>query len=174
MSVPKISITGKWNGTRDKSGGIYEPDYLDLLKPEFPQYESLNFQIKGYDYTILESYQKFLHRVAEYMELDVSECYALPPKHALVQRLKPNSTVIDSEYKVTTFERNLQINDLDAHMYPQFLRIVQAALPEGVTLRVEEHNEDHEELRFVPDKTLIDLKSQLELMQKDQVPSKKK
>lgn len=108
------------------------------------------------------------------MDLDVSECYALPPKRTQLQRLKPSSTVIDSEYKLTTYERNLQINDLDAPMYPQFLRIAQAALPEGVTLRVEKHSDDHDELRFVPDKDLLELKSQLEYMQKDLPPSKKK
>lgn len=162
----------RWNGT--SQGGIYEPNYLDSLKPQYPQHESLNFQIKGYDFTTLESYQKFLHNVAEYLDLDVSECYALPPKRTQVQRLKPSSTVIDSEYKLTTYERNLQINDLDAPMYPQFLRIAQAALPEGITLRVENHNEDHDELRFVPDKDLLDLKAQLEYMQKDLPPSKKK
>lgn len=130
--------------------------------------------MKGYDFAILENYQKFLHNVAEYLELDVSDCYALPPKRASVQRLKPNSTVLDSEYKLTTYERNLQINYLDAPMYPQFLRIAQAALPEGVTLKIEDHTSDHDELRYVPDKDLIELKSQLEYMQKDLPPSKKK
>lgn len=172
MTSRILTSNSRFNGT--KPGGVYEPDYLDALEPEFPQLESLNFQMKGYDYPILESYQKFLHNVAEYMDLDVSDCYALPPKISLVQRLKPNSTVIDSEYKLTTYERNLQINDLDAPMYPQFLRIAQAALPEGVTLHVEEHSEEHDKLRFVPDKNLLDLKAELEFMQKDQNPTIKK
>lgn len=43
------------------------------MKPKFPQYETLNFQIRGYDFPVLESYQKYLHNFAESLELDVSE-----------------------------------------------------------------------------------------------------
>ncbi|XP_022228149.2 39S ribosomal protein L48, mitochondrial [Drosophila obscura] len=143
---------------------VYEPDYLESLKPKFPQYESLNVQIKGYDYPQLESYQRFLHGVAEYLELDVSDCYALPPQQTQVQRLRPNSTVVESDYKLTTYERSLQLCNVDAPVYPQFLRLAQAALPEGVSLTVQEHTDDCEERRYVPDKDLLDLKAELERM----------
>lgn len=43
------------------------------LKPKVPVYEALNFQIKGYDFSILEKYQSFLHRTAEKMSLDVED-----------------------------------------------------------------------------------------------------
>lgn len=46
---------------------------LKSLKPKYPQYESLNVQIKGYDYPILESYQRYLHSVAEYLDIDVAD-----------------------------------------------------------------------------------------------------
>ncbi|XP_068151475.1 large ribosomal subunit protein mL48 [Drosophila tropicalis] len=149
---------------RKQSSSVYEPDYLESLKPKFPQYESLNVQIKGYDYPILESYQRFLHGLAEYLDLDVSDCYALPPQHTQVQRLRPNSTVIEAEYKLTTYERSLQLSNVDAPVYPQFLRIAQAALPEGVQLSVHEHTDDFEERRYVPDKDLLDLKAELDRM----------
>ncbi|XP_020807073.1 39S ribosomal protein L48, mitochondrial [Drosophila serrata] len=162
LQAPKVTATT----VRSTSGGgsVYEPDYLESLKPKFPQYESLNVQIKGYDYPQLESYQRFLHGVAEYLELDVSDCYALPPQQTQVQRLRPNSTVIESEYKLTTYERNLQLNNVDAPVYPQFLRLAQSALPEGVSLSVQEHTDDCEERRYVPDKELLDLKSELDRM----------
>ncbi|XP_017076007.1 39S ribosomal protein L48, mitochondrial [Drosophila eugracilis] len=160
LQVPKATAVA----VRNTSGSVYEPDYLDSLKPKFPQYESLNVQIKGYDYPQLESYQRFLHGVADYLDLDVSDCYALPPQQTQVQRLRPNSTVIESEYKLTTYERNLQLNNVDAPVYPQFLRLAQAALPEGVSLMVQEHTDDCEERRYVPDKELLDLKDELERM----------
>lgn len=93
--------------------------------------------------------------------------YALPPQNMTVQRFKPNSAVIDSEYHLTVFERNIQIQDVDAPVYPFFLRIAQAALPEGVQLTVQEHDEECEERRYVPDKDLLDLKAELERMQSD-------
>ncbi|XP_055386085.1 39S ribosomal protein L48, mitochondrial [Condylostylus longicornis] len=160
--------------TTRKNFKIYEPDYLDSLKSKYPQYECLNFQVKGYDYPILESYQKFLHNVAEYLEMDVSESYASPPQKSLVQRFKPSSSVVEAEYSLTTYERNIQISDMDAPTYPLFLRIAQAALPEGVTLNVFEYDEEFEEKRYVPDRDLLELKAQLENLQGTRDSTKKK
>lgn len=52
---------------------IYEPDYLDMLQPDIPEYEELNVQMKGYDFAVLESFQKFVHMTAENMDLEVSD-----------------------------------------------------------------------------------------------------
>lgn len=91
--------------------------------------------------------------------------YALPPQNMSVQRLKPNSTVVDSEYRLTVYERNLQLQDVKVPQYPMFLRVAQAALPEGVQLTVQEHSDECEERRYVPDKDLLELKAELEKMQ---------
>ncbi|XP_075152291.1 mitochondrial ribosomal protein L48 [Haematobia irritans] len=148
-----------------RASDVYEPDYLDSLKPKYPQYDSLNVQIKGYDYPVLESYQRYLHSVAEYLDIEVTDCYALPAQNMTVQRLKPNSAVVDSEYHLKIYERNLQLQDVDAPLYPMFLRIAQSALPEGVELAVQEHTDECEERRYVPDKDLLELKAELEKMQ---------
>lgn len=126
----------------------------------------MNFRLTGYDFPVLESYQKFVHNTAEYMGLEVADSWAVPPKKQKVQRFKPNGTVIDSEYSLSVYERIVQIEDLDAPIYPTFLRILQAALPEGVTLEVLEHTDDQDEIRFVPDNELLELKAQLEDMKK--------
>lgn len=142
--------------------------FTQLLKPKYPEYV-LNFQIKGYDFPVLESYQKYLHRVAmnfEYMDCEVEDSWALPPKVLKIQRFKPKASVVDSEYTLKVYERTLQLCNLKAHLYPTFLRLAQEALPEGVELSVEEHTHDVEELRFVPDRELIELKNQLEDMRK--------
>lgn len=54
---------------------IYEPDYLDLLKPDIPEYDEINVQMKGYDFAVLESFQKCVHTIAENMELEVTDGY---------------------------------------------------------------------------------------------------
>lgn len=54
-------------------GSVYEPEYLDMLKPNIPEYEAVNVQIKGYDFAILESFQKFVHSIADNMDIEVSD-----------------------------------------------------------------------------------------------------
>uniref|UniRef100_A0A182INU7 Small ribosomal subunit protein uS10 domain-containing protein n=1 Tax=Anopheles atroparvus TaxID=41427 RepID=A0A182INU7_ANOAO len=146
------------------SSRLYEPDYMELLKPKYPLYEMLNFTIKGYDYPLLESYQKFIHNVADSMDLDIVDAFAHPPQKLNVQKFKPNSSVIDSEYRLTVYERTVQIDKVQAPLYPLLLRTLQAALPEGVSLSVAEHTSDQEESRYVPDRDLKELKQQLDEM----------
>ncbi|KAM7354411.1 mitochondrial ribosomal protein L48 [Cochliomyia hominivorax] len=165
IAQTKSNLVRNFTTTTACKASVYEPDYLESLKPKYPQYGSLNVQIKGYDYPILESYQRYLHSVAEYLDIEVADCYALPPQNMAVQRLKPNSSVVDSEYRLTVYERNLQFQDVDVPIYPMFLRIAQAALPEGVQLTVQEHTDECEERRYVPDKDLLELKAELEKMQ---------
>lgn len=54
-------------------GSVYEPEYLDMLKPDVPEYEEVNVQMKGYDFAILESFQKFVHNIANNMDIEVSD-----------------------------------------------------------------------------------------------------
>lgn len=147
--------------TQDGSS-LYEPPYLEAYKPEFPTYDVINVKINGYDFPILESYQRFVHRIATAMNLDVSECWAHPPKKESIIKYKPNSSIVESTYDLTTYERYVQISDIQTPAYPIFLRFIQAGLPEGVTLSVVHHTDFLEESRYVPDKDLIDLKAQLE------------
>jgi large subunit ribosomal protein L48 len=147
-----------------KHGGkLYEPPYLDAMKPPFPTYDVINVKITGYDFPVLESYQRFVHRVGEALQLDISECWAHPPKKEQVVRYKPNtSAVVDCEFHLTTYERYVQISDIQAPIYSLFVRYIQSGLPEGVNLSIVHHTDHLEESRYVPDKDLIDLKAQLE------------
>lgn len=58
----------------------------------------------------------------------------------------------------------MQISDIAAPNFPILLRLAQAAQPEGVSISVVEHTEEHEEYRYVPDKDLNELKHQLDEM----------
>lgn len=112
--------------------------------------------------------------------------WATPSQRLQVTRLKSFSSTTEAEYTFNVFERTiqvcikysllgmsshhirkwlfLQIADLPAKFYPILLRVAQAALPEGVTLNVMEHQPEHEEIRYAPDTDLIELKEQLEEM----------
>nr|CAD7570476.1 unnamed protein product [Timema californicum] len=144
--------------------GIYEPDYLEKLKPNIPIYDTLNVQIKGYDYPVIEHYQKFVHHVAESMGIDVEDSWAVPPQHLNIQKYKPQSTLVDAEYKLYVYERNVQVVDLPSTVAPVFLEVIQAALPEGVSLSVHEHTQEQEELRYIPDSQLLELKTELDTL----------
>lgn len=56
----------------------------------------------------------------------------------------------------------MQFYNFPAHLYPLYLRLIQAALPEGVTLNVAEHDKSVDEIRYVPDTTLKELKEELD------------
>ena len=47
---------------------------------------------------------------------------------------------------------------------PIFFHIIQAALPEGVEMKVKLHEAEDEELRYVPDLELRQLKSELDAL----------
>lgn len=47
---------------------------------------------------------------------------------------------------------------------PIFISVIQAALPEGVKLTVKPHEDADEELRYVPDLELKQLKSELDAL----------
>lgn len=122
------------------------------------------------------------------MDLEVSNGWAVPPQHFQVQRFKPQSAVADSEYKLTLYERTIQvrhrpnchwnqkktktkktrkyfqISDIAAPDYPILLRLAQAAQPEGVSITMVEHLDEHDENRYVPDNDLKELKNQLDEM----------
>lgn len=125
--------------------------------------------------------------MAQAMDLEVSNGWAIPPQNFKVQRFKPQSAVADSEYKLTLYERTVQVrsifaldelilvfsqfcskfsqvSDISAPIYPILLRLAQAAQPEGVSITVVEHVDDYDEYRFVPDKDLNELKQQLDEM----------
>ncbi|CAH0406971.1 unnamed protein product [Chilo suppressalis] len=153
---------------------LYEPDYLISMEPEEPVYDCLNLQIKGYDFAVLEAYQSQLHKYAEVMGIEVDECWATPAQALKIQRFKPGGTVVDTEYLLNVYERNVQVTDIPAWALGSLLRVARASLPEGCTLNVHEHMPEHEEVRYVPDNELKQLKQQLEDMGGSRAERKKK
>ncbi|KAM3964196.1 mitochondrial ribosomal protein L48 [Aphomia sociella] len=153
---------------------LYEPDYLISMEPDEPVYDCLNLQLKGYDFTLLEATQSQIHRYAEVMGIQVDECWATPAQQLKVQKFKPGGTAIDTEYHFNIYERNVQVSDVPAWALGTLLRVARASLPEGCTLNIHEHTVDHEEIRYVPDNELLDLKQQLEDMGGSRAEKRKK
>ncbi|NP_001153816.1 mitochondrial ribosomal protein L48 [Acyrthosiphon pisum] len=145
-------------------GSIYEPEYLDLLKPDIPEYEEVNIQIKGYDFAILESFQKLVHTIAENMDLEVSDGWALPPQTINVKRLVPNSENVEAQYTLNVYERNIQVVDIPTTKLSLLIEVIEDSLPAGVKASIHKHTDEHEILKYIPDNELKTLKNQLEEM----------
>lgn len=135
---------------------------MNLFNPQYPTYDAINLEITGYDFPILESYQRFVDRIAKSLEIEISTGWAHPPTKKRIIRYKDNSTNISSEYNLTTYKRYLQLSEVEAPVYSVFLRFIQSGLPEGVKLNVIHHTDFIEESRYVPDRELLELKEQLD------------
>jgi len=142
----------------------FDPPYLDSLKPKIPQYEALNVQFKGYDFALLESCQSLANKIASVLDINVEDGWATPATVAKVTKLKPASTVIDQEYLLTTYERNLQITDVPSTLAPIYFQLLETILPAGVSMTVVHHEDHHENIRYVPDRELKELKTQLDVL----------
>ncbi|XP_063538254.1 uncharacterized protein LOC134747588 [Cydia strobilella] len=153
---------------------LYEPDYLISMEPDEPVYDCLNLQLKGYDFAVLEACQKQIHRYAEIMGIQVDDSWATPAQKLKVQRFKPGGTIVDTEYNLSVYERNVQVVDVPAWALGTLLRCARAALPQGCELHVHEHAVEHEEIRYVPDNQLLELKQQLEDMGGSRAEKKKR
>lgn len=66
---------------------FYDPPYLARDAP-FPVYAELNINLKGYDFTVLESYHNFIARLCRSLEVDVKDVYAMPARSLKVSPLK--------------------------------------------------------------------------------------
>lgn len=141
--------------------GIYEPPYLKKIY-DMPVYPVLNIQIRGYVYPVLESYQSYIHRIAGVLNITVNDGFAFPHREFIVKRFKPGGTVVDSEYDLKIFERDLQVSDVTSATCPIFIRILEATLPEGVSLSIDKYDPSVQKKRFIPDKELLELKSEID------------
>lgn len=147
--------------------GIYEPPYLKKKEYEIPIYPVLNIQIKGYKYSLLESYQSFIHKIIKVFDITIDDSFAFPHKEFKIKKLKKNSSIIDAEYHLKIYERDIQISNVSSTICPIFIRILEATLPEGVSLSIHEYDPILKKKCAIPNKELLDLKAELQEMIKD-------
>ncbi|XP_019888939.1 probable 28S ribosomal protein S10, mitochondrial isoform X2 [Ooceraea biroi] len=157
---------GKVLSAKMYTGKLYEPDYLETGKSKVPMLPSINIQIKGYDYPVLESYQALMYKLANAMQIDVDDSWALPAQVFKIEKFKTRTTVIETKYDLKIFERNMQVSEISTAKCSVLIRVLEAALPQGVTLNVDVFDPALEKKRYVPDKELLDLKSTLENLKK--------
>jgi len=164
--------------------GIHEPEYLTYLKPQIPFYDKVNIQIRGYDFAVLDSYSRYLHRLSNKLGLNVSAFWAAANTSRKVEILKHESTITVDSHELNLYERNVQLQNITGRLLALVIEIVHRSLPVGVYLSIHEHSHlEHEASRYIVDHQLLEHKDDLKLLmaskQKDEedltaAPGKKK
>ncbi|XP_070166223.1 large ribosomal subunit protein mL48 [Polyergus mexicanus] len=164
IPIKQHSIIRKTLSAKFYTGSLYEPDYLETGKSKFPLLPVIDIQIKGYNYSVLECYQTFMDKLADSMQIDVDNSWALPPQELKIQKYKTGTTAIISEYNLKIYERHTQLSEVSGIKCSILIRILEASLPQGITLNVDTYDPALKWKRYVPDKELLDLKSTLDTM----------
>ncbi|XP_066983237.1 large ribosomal subunit protein mL48 isoform X3 [Macrobrachium rosenbergii] len=163
QATPRVSCLASrlLSVTQRCSSSQFDPPYLDVTVAEIPEYPLLNVQMKSQDFTVLEHYSKWVHKTALNMGIEVEDAWATPSEKFRIQTYKPQSTHLESEYKVQIYERTIQATDLSSILAPLFMEVIQHGLPDCVELTVQEHLPEHSEVRYIPDLELKELRAQL-------------
>jgi len=140
---------------------VFEPDYLDAAGLVPPTYPAINIQMKGYNFEVLESFQSFVHNMAENIGIDVSEAWATPASTFDAYTYAEESTVVKDTYTLDLYERNIQIVNTQTTDLPVLIDIIRKTLPEGVQLSIHEHDTSHSEARYIPDPLIDGLRAQV-------------
>merc|ERR1712050_44308 len=159
-SKSNLAFSTRAFSTSISSKSVFEPDDINI-EPEIKEYDELHINLKGYDFTVLEHYSKYVHNLVKSFELDC-DCWPVPAKTTKIHTYKPNSAIIENTYDLATYHRVVSVEDLPAPMAPVLFEFIQQNLPEGVELNVDHPNPEEEEFRYLPDKELDMLHGQLE------------
>lgn len=140
---------------------VYEPDYLDKLKPVIPQHDQINIKLVGYDFVVLERLQSLLHRYLKDMDIE-TEGYAVRAESWHVQRFAPRSSTSVADFHLKQYQRVLQVSDVPSTKLGTVIELLQGLAPPGVTCTVNYHTEEDEKVRYIPDLEMKALQNQLE------------
>ena len=144
---------------------FYDPPYINR-EAAFPNYELLNVNLKGYDYSVLDNFYKFVEKLCDSLKVTVVEAYPMPARNYKIKTYQPFSSNLDKEYKLNYYHRVVRIQHLKSTLAPLLFETIQLNLPEGVQLNVKVPTADEDEFRYVPDIELNELKQQLNEMTK--------
>lgn len=162
-----FSFKGDPSAPVEKAAPLYlkkyhEPKYLELLKPQIPFYELVNFKVRGYDHVVLEEYVRFIQKTASHLSINHTKFWAVPPVSLKQDTLQATSELVSSSETVKIHERTVQVKHMTSKVCSIFLDAVKAAKPPLVTLHVSEHKQEDEEVRYIPDLLLLGMEKELD------------
>ncbi|ETN83684.1 hypothetical protein NECAME_17379 [Necator americanus] len=110
---------------------LYEPTFPDTR--EYPEYDTLNVRIQGYDFTHIEKFQRYVDRMARRFKFNVLDSYAVAAQTQRVVVYKPNSTIVDKEVNLAIYDRVVRLGSVPIPRLQLFITLIQTHIPPGVT-----------------------------------------
>ncbi|XP_014670187.1 PREDICTED: 39S ribosomal protein L48, mitochondrial-like [Priapulus caudatus] len=138
---------------------IFGPSFED--ENAIPEYDTININIKGYDFAVLEKYARYVHNTAENIGINVTNSWPVLPQASLVQRIKQRSNLVEAEYNLSLYERVVQVDKLPSTLATILLDVIQTSLPEGIQFTMKYHTQLADISRYIPDRELKELEAQL-------------
>lgn len=158
---------------------LHEPQYLQLLKPGTPFYESLNVRVRGFDFPILESYVRWLQQVcASDLRLTTSAFWGVPAVSLRLDAYQSSVTSgggghrldVSCSDHVRLHERTLQLRYVTTVAAGALAEAAMCGKPAGVTVRLSVHDVAlDDDVRFIPDLQLEAMQQELELLRKEPI-----
>jgi large subunit ribosomal protein L48 len=140
---------------------FYDPPYLEREAP-YPNYQELNINLKGYDYTSLDCFFKYVEKLCASLRVELVEAYPMPARSLKIRTLQPFSSNLEKEYTLSKYHRVVRVRNVKSTVAPLLFEIIQLNLPEGVQLNVSVPTVDEDEFRYVPDLELDEMRAKLE------------
>ncbi|TPP65281.1 39S ribosomal protein L48 mitochondrial [Fasciola gigantica] len=141
-----------------------DPPYL-LAKPPFPFYAELQFDLRGFDFVVLEHYVKYLRKFFGKLNLEFSG-FALPAQRTTYKLYHQNSTNVRAEFELSKYRRICRVAKLKAIYLPIVMDVLYQNLPEGLELSVEKTDTKVDEERYVPQLEVQALQEELSKLNK--------
>jgi len=111
---------------------------------------------------MLESFQSYVHNLAENMGVDVHDAWVTPPRTFRICTFFEEGTRVRDEHNLNLYERNVQVVGLRSIDAPILFDNIRTCLPEGVLLSVHEHKQEHFEERWIPDPFINAIRDELQ------------
>lgn len=166
-SLTKISKTriNRTITSDAKYKNLFEPAYIDEMKPKVGYYGLLNVRIKGHDYAILEKYQSYVHKTMRKLDLKVVKSWSCPHKELEVESLAHQTSAVVSNLKLNLYERTLQIKEAQVTKLTILIDVLNMTLPPGVSFGIQLHTQEQEDQLYFRDSRLEKLKEELAELQ---------
>jgi len=139
---------------------LYQP-FIDRRKP-IPVYELVNLRLRGYDFVVLEQYQRYVHSIVVKLGLSVKESFATAAQTSKTVTYKFRTTAVENEYNLALYERTVQLPELETTKAHLLLEIIRTNLPVGVEFTMKHPDAEDDRVRYLPDLQLREKRRELQ------------
>uniref|UniRef100_A0A0V0J5W2 39S ribosomal protein L48 n=1 Tax=Schistocephalus solidus TaxID=70667 RepID=A0A0V0J5W2_SCHSO len=169
VRLPALFTTSLWfpslsSHFRTVKTFSYDPFYISL-KPSIPVCPTVQLCLNGYDFPVLERYERYA-RVALGRWAETVSSFPLPPRKTMYKTYHPNSTKVKAEFELSKYCRVFTIDGIKSVDLPIIVDLLQQNLPEGVEMTLQEYDPQLEESRYVANLEMETLQSELEKLSK--------